>query len=105
MMWAGHNAKARELVARRVIAKYDSNMSNYYDLGRPIHRSKDERKLQLKPDKADWFRSDGTTTTMVVPTTAGSRLANLIKNYIGMFPGPKGTREAWNTPNARTLQK
>ena len=36
-MGTGHIIKAREVVARRVIAKYESNMSNYYDLGRTLY--------------------------------------------------------------------
>ena len=33
-----------------------------------------------------------TTATMAVPSTLGSSLANIIRNVIKSFPGPKGTR-------------
>ena len=92
MMWSGHNRSARELVATRILAKFDSNMRNYNELNRPLYRSKAERRLQEKPDKSDWFRTDGTTTTVVVPTTAGSQLANRVRECIKNNLRPKGTK-------------
>ena len=92
MMWAGYNSKARETVATRILAKYNSNITNYEEYGRPIYRSKAERKLQVKPDKSDWFRGDGTTTTLVVPTTHNSELARIIRNTLKTNKGPRGTQ-------------
>ena len=92
MMWSGHGYTSREIVANRILARYNSNMRNFLELGRPIYRSREERRLLPKKDKTNWFREDGTTATMAVPSTLGSSLANIIRNVIKSFPGPKGTR-------------
>ena len=67
-------------------------MRNYRELGRPIYRSREERNLLPRKDKTDWFRDDGTTATLSVPSTPGSSLANIIRKTVLDFPGPKGTK-------------
>ena len=45
MMWSGHSSKLREIVAKRILARYSQNLRNLSDLGRPLYRSKELRRL------------------------------------------------------------
>ena len=92
MLWSGYNYVARDIVARRILAKYHSNFDNYIIFGCPLFRSKEERRNLPRKDKSDWFRDDGTTATLAVPTTEGSTLAKTLRQTIKDFPGPKGTK-------------
>ena len=92
MLWSGYNFAAREIVANRILAKYHSTVTNYVIFGRPLFRSKEERRSLPKKDKSDWFRDDGTTATLAVPTTEGSTLAKTLRKTLIDFPGPKGTK-------------
>ena len=92
MMWSGQGYKSREIVAKRILAKHNSTMRNYWDLGRPIYRSREERLAIPRKDMTDWFRDDGTTAIMMVPTTTGSKLVRELRDTILKHPGPKGTK-------------
>ena len=61
MYGAGYNAKDREIVARRVIAKLDNDLNSYLMEGKPYYRSKETRKDILKINKSTWFRKMGAT--------------------------------------------
>ena len=65
---------------------------NLAECGRPLYRSKNERKLLVRTDKADLLRCDSSTATLMIPTTDGSKLAKLIRETLIKHPGPKGTR-------------
>ena len=51
MMWGGYSGKQREIVARRVLARYHTNLNNFRHQGRPLYRIKEGRVNILKPDK------------------------------------------------------
>ena len=53
--------------------------------------TREQRKLTTKQDKSDWFRKIGVTTTITVPTTKNSDVANRLKETLASIPGPKGT--------------
>ena len=91
MMWGGYTPKVREVVARRVLAKYTTNLWNLREQGRPIYRSKQQRNLMTKPDKSDWFLKEGVIATLTVPFTQGSQLAKDIRQAL-IGTGPKGTK-------------
>lgn len=91
MKWGGYSIHQREIVARRILAKYHNNISNYRDTGRPLYRSKEERASILKEDKTSWFRKTGATATFTIPYTPGSQLAKLVRNAI-KGSGPVGTQ-------------
>ena len=78
-------------MARRILAKYHNNISNYRDTGHPLYRSKEERSSILKEDKTSWFRKTGATATFTVPYTPGSHLAKLVRKAI-IGSGPVGTQ-------------
>ena len=52
MKWSGHHQRTRELVLRRILAKMDSDVEIFNNLQRPLYRSKEERRLQEKTNKA-----------------------------------------------------
>ena len=91
MLYGGYSGKTTQIVARRVIAKYTNNMYNYREEGRPLYRSKSQRALVQKPDKATWFRNTGATATLTVPHTPNSELSRMLRIKV-MDTGPKGTK-------------
>ena len=52
MMLSGYSQSIREVVARRLIAKIDTDLYNLKHLDRPIYRSREERTAAPKHDKA-----------------------------------------------------
>ena len=92
MYWGGYSQNTRELVATRILARFENNLFNYHHLGRPLHRSKSERRSEPKADKASWYRGDGTTTTITIPATAGSKLARAVRDTLLRVTGPTGTK-------------
>ena len=91
MRWGGYSQQTREIVARRVVGKLEMNEFNRIHLGRPLYRTKEERRENDKPDKSTWFRSQGATTTLMVPSTAGSELAKRLRLVVNTTTGPRGT--------------
>ena len=51
MLWSGYSEKIREVVARRALAKLESDWDNFTSLGRPLYRTREERKQIQKPNK------------------------------------------------------
>ena len=49
MMWSGYSQSIKEIVARRLIAKIDTNLYNLKHLDRPIYRSREERRASYYP--------------------------------------------------------
>ena len=91
MAWAGYTFKDREIVATRILAKYDTDIRNYTTEGKNIYRSKTERQNDIKATKSTWFRELGATATIKVPMTNNSALAKQLREVLVKFPGPKGT--------------
>ena len=77
--WGRYPQNTRELVATRILARFDNNMYNYNRLIRSLYRSKEERRAQPKADKSSWFRGDETTITIIIPNTMGSDLARAVR--------------------------
>ena len=82
---------AREIVSRRILAKYKNYIYSNINEGRKIYRTKHDRQSDIKATKATWFRRLGATTTLRVPATKNSELAKEIRLVLGQYPGPKGT--------------
>ena len=91
MLWAGYSFKDREIVARRIMAKYQNDMKSLIMESKPLYRTKMERNKELKVNKATWFRQMGATTTIKVPMTRNSELAKRLRIVLGQNPGPRGT--------------
>ena len=91
MKWAGFGQNQREIVAKRILGKVEMNNWNLEHLGRPLYRYKEERRLKVKEDKSSWFRAEGATTTVTVPTTENSILAKQLREVLAKNPGPRGT--------------
>ena len=54
--------------------------------------NKEDRRTTVKEDKATWYRGDGSTATITVPATQGSKLARMFRETIRLNPGPIGTK-------------
>ena len=72
ILWAGYDKKDREIVSRRILAKYTNDIYNSEVEGRKIYRTKADRQSDVKVNKATWFRKLGATTTLRVPATRNS---------------------------------
>ena len=59
--------------------------------GKPLYRTKHDRRNDVKTTKSTWFRKLGATTTLKVPMTKNSELAKELRLVLGQYPGPKGT--------------
>ena len=91
MYWCGYRVKDREIVARRILAQHSNDLTSLQKEGRPLFRSKTERRETLKADKGTWFRAMGATATLMVPTTQNSALAKRLRVVLANNQGPKGT--------------
>ena len=91
MMWGGYTPKIREIVARRVLAKYTNNLRNFREQGRPLYRSKYERNQVMKPDKTNWFRKEGATATLTVPCTKKFPFSKRFKENTGRYRSKRDT--------------
>ena len=89
MLWSRYGYQSKKILAKRILAKYKSKVRNYRELGRPTYRSREERNLLPRKDKTDWFRDNGTTATLSVPSTPGTSLGNIIKKTALDFLVPK----------------
>ena len=87
----GYSEASREIVARRVLGKIRMNEWNNIHLQRPLYRSKEQRRDQIKDDKGTWFRSMGATATLMVPCTKDSYLAKKLRIILTSVQGPRGT--------------
>ena len=90
-MWASYSTTDRETVLRRIFSRIDNDRTSLEQEGRPLYRSKQTRRQQLKTDKSTWFREMGATTTIMVPSTKDSTLAKRLREVVVRYPGPKGT--------------
>ena len=61
-------------------------------MGRPLYWSKDMRRYETKVDKATWLRRDGTTTTITIPATVGSKLMRVVRDTLLRVAGPVETK-------------
>ena len=86
-MWAGYPKRTRELVIKRVLARDSNNKWNYTNLGRPLYRDRDSRKVNIKLDKSSWFRASGHTATITVPASKGSSLTQKVKETLKLHTG------------------
>ena len=91
MLWAQYTTTDRETVLRRIFSRIDNDRTSLEQEGRPLYRSKQTRRQQLKTDKSTWFREMGATTTIMVPSTKDSTLAKRLREVVVRCPGPKGT--------------
>ena len=91
MYWGGYSTSQRTLVATRILARHQNNLTNLEEQGRPLYRDKETRMRLVKEDKGSWFRKLGATATIMVPTTPGSSLAKGIREILKKHGGPVGT--------------
>ena len=89
MLWARYSLKDREIVARRILAKYKNDMTSLQIESKPLYRTKKDRKQDLKATKAMWFQKLGATTTLKVPMKENSELAKKLRLILVQYPGPK----------------
>ena len=87
MYRSGHQQPFRTIVAKRVIAKYQSTLSNHQQENPNMYRSKQERKEQIvmaggRPDKSDWYKKLGKEVTVTVPATVDSKLAEEVRDNL-----------------------
>ena len=91
MLWSGYSEKTRELLATRILARYSQNIRNFTELSRPLYRSRSMRQEVVKVDKSTWFREQGATAVLMLPTTRGSELAKRVRRMLESTTGPRGT--------------
>ena len=96
MKRSGHCTSFRSTVLKRVILKYQVDLSNHLEGKRTMYRSRCERLQQKESQKNGnlkdtWFRSGGATSTLTVPATPNGELADLVRRNLEKSRQPNGT--------------
>ena len=93
MSQAGHTEQYRTMIITRVLARYQNSLKNHLNKSRKMYRSRVEREATSNTtDKSSWFKKDGFTNTLAIPTTPGGRLAALVRKTLERCPAPGRTR-------------
>ena len=97
MKLSGHTPSFRGIVLKRVILKYENDLSNHTEGKKMMYRSQEERLKQKEVEKQSsskdgWFRSDGATSTLTVPSTPNGALAEKVRENLSRGRQPAGTR-------------
>ena len=80
LMYSGHTVSFRNTVLSRVVARYETELSNHLGERVRMYRSRVERNAMKEQNKVSnlrdtWFRSGGYTSTLTVPATPHGVLA------------------------------
>ena len=72
LRYSGHTVSFRNTVLRRVVARYEAELSNHLEEKVRMYRSREERNTMEEQTKVSslrdtWFRSGGYTSTLTVP--------------------------------------
>jgi ribulose 1,5-bisphosphate synthetase/thiazole synthase len=96
MKSAGHQAQLRTVVARHILANYQTIVSNNKEGIKPMYRNKGERIKQKEEqgvcDKGTWFRKAGYTAMYSVPATKDSTLVVETRKALELTTGPSHTK-------------
>ena len=94
---SGHSPSFRKTILRRIIAKYDTDLSNHEEGRKKMYRSRQER-TEMKSSRTvfgqrdTWFRSGGFTSTLTVPATPNGLLAEIVRKNLDKGRQPVGTK-------------
>ena len=96
MRYSGHGESFRLTVLKRVIGRYQAELSNHLEGRKKMFRSREERELdteqkRCKSQKDKWFRSGGATSTLTVPVSPNGELAEKMRTNLLRGSQPKGT--------------
>ena len=96
MRYSGHGESFRLTVLKRVIGRYQAELSNHLEGRKKMFRSREERELdteqkRCKSQKDTWFRSGGATSTLTVPVSPNGELAEKVRKNLLRGRQPKGT--------------
>ena len=97
MSYSGHQEFFRKTIIRQVVAKYETHLSNHLEGTKAMYRSREERMemkqvTEISSQKDTWFRRDGFTSTLTVPATPNSSLANKVRENLVKSRQPEGTK-------------
>ena len=91
---SGYSQKARYDIIKGIIARYKQTEEEITAGTRQRYRSGDiirqQKDSRLGQSTNTWFLRGGTTCTLTVHCTPGSKLKTLVCNRIGSRPGPGG---------------
>ena len=94
---SGHTPSFRKTVLRRIVAKYEADLSNHLEGKKTMYRSRKERTEMksssiVSSQRDTWFRSGGFTSTLTVPATANGLLAEMVRSNLDKGRQPPGTK-------------
>ena len=84
LRYSGHTVSFRSTVLTRVVARYETELSNHLEERLRMYRSREERNAMKEQNKVSnlrdtWFRSGGYTSTLTVPATPDGVLAERVR--------------------------
>jgi hypothetical protein len=97
MKYSGHTPSFRQIILRRTISRYQTELTNHLEGKKKLYRSRLERiemteKNKFAAQKDTWFRTGGTTSTITVPATPNGLLSDKIRNNLKRGRQPTGTQ-------------
>jgi hypothetical protein len=97
MRFSGHTFSFRNTILRRVIARYETELSNHVEGKIQLYRSREERiamkeRTKVSSLKDTWFRKGGYTSTLTVPATPDGVLAEVVRKNLEKGRQPSGTK-------------
>ena len=97
LKYSGHSCSFRQTVLRRVVEKYESDLSNHQEGIKTMYRTGQERitmneERKVSAQRDTWFRSDGFTSTLTVPATQDGSLVDRIRRNLDQGRQPPGTK-------------
>ena len=97
MRSSGHSERFRTVVNKRAMAIYNNSCTLSREQGRPMWRSREERREQVresggKNSKTDWFTKLGYQNTMTVPASKDGELMEKVSKVLSESMAPMGFR-------------
>ena len=97
LKYSGHTPSFRKTVLRRILARYEVDLSNHLEGIKTMYRTRQERILMksrgiISNQRDTWFRSGGFTSTLTVPATPNGLLAELVRKNLTKGRQPPGTK-------------
>ena len=97
LKYSGHKEQFIRTIIRKVVFKYEADLSNHLEGVHRMYRSRTERiemkqMNQMSNLKDTWFRKGGFTSTLIVPATPDSCLASKVKKNLDKGRQPAGTK-------------
>ena len=97
LKYSGHTISFRKTLLKRIVARYEVELSNHLEGRTRLYRNREERINMKEANKMNslkdtWFRVRGYTSTLTVPATPNGVLAEKVRNKLEKGRQPANTK-------------